>query len=223
MKHIPKFLNKISCEEKIIFRGHADFSWELIPSIGRHLSGKWSPEALKFEEKSLEEFKKRSIPYLKVTPKADIEWLCLMQHHGCATRLLDFTKNPLIALFFASDPIVTTDGQVIIAKYGRTYENVSDENLFERSNSFAYYPPHITERIVGQSGCFVYANKPNTALSGKQIETIKVLKKEKHAIRNELKELGISHSSLFPGIDGVCKDLNGKLIWNLELEDMFNS
>jgi FRG domain len=220
MEFIPEFLNNISGHEKIIYRGHANNEWELTPSIGRHLTGPWTKQALNFEMKSLEEFKKRSIPYLKVTPKADIEWLCLMQHHGCATRLIDFTKNPLIALFFASDPSQATDGEVIIGKYGRSYESVSDEKLFERSNSFAYYPPHITERIVGQSGCFVYVNKPNTPLSGKQIDTIKVLNKNKYIIRKELKELGISHSSLFPGIDGVCQDLNDNLIWNLELEEL---
>lgn len=221
MKLIPKFLNKISGGEKIIYRGHANHNWRLIPSIGRYGSDEWSKESLDLEIKSLEEFKKRSIPYLKVTPKTNIEWLCLMQHHGCATRLLDFTKNPLIALFFASDPSEATDGEVLIAKYGRTYENVSDENLFERSNNFAYYPPHITERIVGQSGCFVYSYKPNAPLNGKQIEAITIPKLEKYTLRRELNELGVSYSSLFPGIDGICKDLNGSLVWDLEVSELF--
>jgi len=222
MEYIPKYLKEISGEEKIIYRGHADCDWELIPSIGRPITGKWTKDVLKLEMKTLDDFKKRAIPYLKVTPKADIEWLCLMQHHGCATRLLDFAKNPLIALFFASDPIKTIDGEVIVAKYGRTYENVIDENLFERTNSFAYYPPHITERIVGQSGCFVYSNKPNVSLTDKQITRITISKKDKRQIRNELKEVGISYSSLFPGIDGVCQDLNDSLISELEFEDIFS-
>ncbi|MBN2068219.1 MAG: FRG domain-containing protein [Opitutales bacterium] len=29
------------------------------------------------------------------------EWLALMQHHGVPTRLVDFTRNPYIALFFS--------------------------------------------------------------------------------------------------------------------------
>lgn len=143
-----------------------------------------------------------------------------MQHHGCSTRLLDFTSNPLIALFFASDPAVEKNGEIIVAKYGRSYENVSDENLFERSHSFAYYPPHITERIVGQSGCFVYSNKPNQPLNDKQIEKISVLQKNKYQIRSELQDLGISYSSLFPGMDGLCRDLNDALIFDLLVEDI---
>ena len=219
MEHVANLLAKIKRGDNIIYRGHAKSEWELKPSIGRHYSREWK-NVLYQEKKSLEEFKKRSIPHLKYKPTADIEWLCLMQHHGCSTRLLDFTTNPLIALFFASELTPRKDGEVIVAKYGRTYENVSDENLFERSHNFAYHPPHITERIIGQSGCFVYSATPNKALAGKQIETIKILWQEKYSIRMELKHLGIHFAALFPGMDGVCKDLNESLVNELEIEEI---
>jgi hypothetical protein len=220
MEHVPRLLREIDTGDKIIYRGHADADWVLKPSIGRHFNGPWE-YVQEWEINSLDEFKKRSVPYIKVKPNSDIEWLCLMQHHGCATRLLDFTTNPLIALFFASDPAITNEGEIIIAKYGRSYQSVSNDNLFERSNSFAYHPPHITERIIGQSGCFVYSNKPNTPLNNKQISRIPVSKKYKVAIREELKQIGISYSSLFPGIDGICQDLNDQLILELQSEVPF--
>lgn len=219
LEKLPSLLKQTRVGENVIYRGHADHSWELKPSIGRHFEGQWSA-VLEKEIKALEEFKKRSIPYLKHPPKSDIEWLCLMQHHGCATRLLDFTTNPLIALFFASDPAHRKDGSFIIAEYNRAYENVSNEKLFERKHSFAYHPPHITERIIGQSGCFVYSNRPNNPLNEKQIEIIKINKRDKFRIRSELSSLGVTYSSLFPGMDGVCKDLNDALVFDLEIENL---
>ena len=219
LEHIPSLLKRTRVGENVIYRGHANYSWELKPSIGRHYEGQWS-DVLEKEFKAIEEFKKRSIPYLKHPPNSDIEWLCLMQHHGCATRLLDFTTNPLIALFFASDPAHSTDGSLIIAKYNRAYQNVSNEKLFERKNSFAYHPPHITERIIGQSGCFVYSSSPNNPLNEKQIELITIKKRDKFMIRSELSSLGVTYSSLFPGLDGVCQDLNDALVFDLEIENL---
>jgi hypothetical protein len=97
MKYLPKILNQIQCLPKTIFRGHANSEWKLLPSIGRHFAGNWG-DVLDREKQALDEFKTRSVPYLKISPKHDIEWLCLMQHYGCPTRLLDFTLNPLIAI-----------------------------------------------------------------------------------------------------------------------------
>ena len=217
MELVPKYLKNIQIEENTIFRGHSSYKWELKPSIGRYYRGKWN-NVIDFEKKSISDFKKRSVPYLKHKPDSDIEWLCLMQHHGCATRLLDFTTSPLIALFFASDPEEKDNGAVIAATYGRSYDNVSDHDLFERSNSFAYHPSHITERIIGQHGCFIYSAQPNSPLSNKQIKQYKIPWHEKHLIRHELQILGIDYSVLFPGVDGVCKNINDNLIFDLQME-----
>lgn len=218
MDHVAKLLSEVETGNNIIFRGHANASWELKPSIGRHYIGPWRGVAQK-EVTALENFKKRSIPYLKHVPTSDIEWLCLMQHHGCATRLLDFTTNPLIALFFATNSMLKNDGALVVARYGRIYENVSNEELFNRKQNFVYHPPHITERIIGQNGCFVYSHTPNKPLNDKKISQISVSSKNKINIQGELKELGITHSSLFPGLDGICNDLNLELVRNLEDEN----
>lgn len=220
MKLVPEFLKQIERGPATIFRGHADSSWKAVPSIGRNFSKDWAT-VLDKEKAILQEFKNRSIAFLQVTPKTDIDWLCLMQHHGCPTRLLDYTLNPLIALFFASDPTVDNDGEVIVAKYKRSEVSVPDNGLFEIKDAFAYHPPHITNRISGQSGCFVCSAKPNSPLRSAGQKEITIPSKNKVRIRKELSILGISYSSIFPGLDGICEDLRDTIVSDLELEDLF--
>jgi hypothetical protein len=59
-------------------------------------------------------------------------------------------------------------------------------------------------------------------LNSKQIEKVDIPEKAKGPIREELKDLGISYSSLFPGMDGVCQDLNDKLVLNLNFDEIFS-
>lgn len=51
----------------------------------------------------LHEFKRQARIYIQSAPNDDddIEWLAIMQHYGCPTRLLDFTYSAYIAAYFA--------------------------------------------------------------------------------------------------------------------------
>jgi hypothetical protein len=53
--------------------------------------------------KMVEEFEKISSHLFKKKPQNTYEWLCVMQHYGIPTKLLDWTLDPMIALFFATD------------------------------------------------------------------------------------------------------------------------
>lgn len=56
--------------------------------------------------------------------------LTLLQHYGIPTRLLDWSSNPLVALYFATDSSKQEDGEVIIYTPPKTYlEGGSREKL----------------------------------------------------------------------------------------------
>lgn len=86
--------------ENWVFRGQSDARWELQNAIERTdfvgLHGA-------VEAEFVAEFQRGARNYLTrdQIPEHLIEWLALMQHHGAPTRLLDFTKAPFIAAYFA--------------------------------------------------------------------------------------------------------------------------
>jgi hypothetical protein len=83
------------------FRGLGSHNFKLKPSLYRHPTIVDETEIHALERKLITRFKERSIPYLPKQTDSNWEIMFIMQHYGLPTRLLDWTENPLIALFFA--------------------------------------------------------------------------------------------------------------------------
>jgi hypothetical protein len=77
------------------FRGHADAEWTLLPKIRRDYTD--------IDERVLSNnFYANAQSRHSNCPLEDdfAGWIALMQHYGLPTRLLDWSKSPLVAAFF---------------------------------------------------------------------------------------------------------------------------
>lgn len=100
---LGEYMNFVEQQGTRWYRGCGDASYKLIPSLYRHPQGKTSASLLELESSIIKRFKQRSMPYLSAPLREndDLSSLFLMQHFGIPTRLLDWTENPYIALYFA--------------------------------------------------------------------------------------------------------------------------
>lgn len=213
------------------FRGHGNCEFDLVPGLYRYNIADTFSTWENVEKYLMNRFRKEAIPHLGYLPVDDIEWLVLAQHHGLPTRLLDWSLNPLIAIYFATESKYHYSYDADVWCYGvPSLNNCLPESTYiaryinTESMAAVYYPPHITPRVTNQSGCFtihsfpegisqfIPFNKTKTGKSWHSLVRIKIPSSVKKNILNELYEIGIHKGVIYPGLDGI----SGRITFELE-------
>ncbi|MGN8050077.1 FRG domain-containing protein [Curtobacterium sp. 22159] len=236
-------------EKQFWFRGQGCSHRHLMPSLWRRLkpaAGQAevsSTQVLELETRLLTRFRQRSLPYWPAGyPQTDWEHLFAMQHYGLPTRLLDWSTNLLMAVYFALDHDATRcecgtgacEPAIWIldpVKLNRTNPRLdglpvgimaTTDKLLEQwepgvlDNQFAPAPVAIygtynSDRIAAQSGAFTVSGKTmvpldETAPPAEVLRKI-VLTGEPEQIRQQLSLMGITRSSVYPGLAELAQDI----------------
>ncbi|PID85608.1 MAG: FRG domain-containing protein [Chloroflexi bacterium] len=221
------------------FRGQANASWPLWPTITRELQNrKVNPQYWqRQEQRNIRIFQRKAIHFLQKMPDINdiFRWMGIMQHHGAPTRLLDFTWSPYVAAFFAlesatTDAVVWAVNTLKVGTYCFGPQIPEGQAVPTPEEALAYYgfgnmddvaigePFFKNQRLIAQSGTFACPydlTRPIDKILGGQENTIAkfVLKGadlRKQAL-NELYRMNITQATLFPDLDGLARSLRLEL------------
>jgi hypothetical protein len=231
-----------------VFRGQAHFDWPLISSLdrleqryprqrtARNMSAEQSVGPLS-ETEHLAAFK-RAIAGRRgrnPAPLSDDQYWALGQHHGLATPLLDWTRSPFVALFFAFDEEVEPEPEQRgiyalstsaierrdVSRSAKHQDNggearmislISDENerLIYQGGLFLKMPRHTDlESYIGQR----FAGENQRAILIK----VCIPNEGRHDCLVMLNKMNINRMTLFPDIDGAARYVNS--LWQPGHED----
>lgn len=213
--NFSKFYTSDQDPEKWMFRGHGKYDFKLIPSVGRLLGNgifNSKEKLFNFEESAFNEF--RIDAYSELREANSFTLLAVAQHHGLKTRLLDWTFSALAALFFAvEDEKLWNEDGALIAFQSKLIFNLhaqKSKSPFDLENDYDFvYVPSLSPRIKAQQGIFQLFKDPTEEfLEAYNLGKVRILASSKEEIKNELEVLGVSHKTLFPDLDGLCKTIN---------------
>ncbi|QCO54842.1 FRG domain-containing protein [Pseudorhodobacter turbinis] len=222
----------------VAFRGQADFEWGAVPGIYRtspffdksidrpHSINSFVASAHALESIFVEKFFLRARIHLNNPERGFASDRILAQHFGVPTRLLDWSANPLVALYFAvSDPDhEDKDGSFyFLHPANRSVSRLPTEEQLtahkKANDMFMLDPPYIDQRIPAQSAKLTFHTidkdaKTFTPLEQQEFEPgkhwlrkFRIPSRAKGTIYRELLQIGVDHHSIFPDLQGLGEQM----------------
>jgi len=241
----PEFLSVVSGFDQWAFRGQARADQPLLPSLARRLIAYCPDRALwpLRERRAMRIFRRKAHVHIHdgAVLSDDLRLLAMMQHHGGATRLLDFTKSPFVAAFFALEssvgdsavyalntPSLWTQGPRFDEALTRDVIDPRVPGHFDRyfvdnRHPVVWFgePTEMDQRLIAQSGLFVVPGVLDQALEelltqyqrgGEPLLARIVLDPVMRAsAMRELYRMNITYATLWPDLDGLARSINQEL------------
>lgn len=222
------------------FRGERDATWPLLGSLPRQLLQANIDRSLwvEREERSIRIFRRKAHNYLpdRSVLQDDLRCLAMMQHHGAPTRLLDFTKSPYVACFFALERAVSPAAVYALNTPAlrntapRFDATLTPDHVDPRvQGNFARYfapdrfplvwygePLEMDRRLVAQSGLLVMSGildqTLDELLAGYDsdeplIEKVVIGPALRAEAMHALYRMNITQATLFPDLEGLARSI----------------
>lgn len=235
--------NEVGDAERWVFRGQRDWEWDLQPKQGRRAA---APDEFpseprdrlnlydELEKEIFEDWQAEAVALVPPSlprPSTPVEWLAIAQHHGLSTRLLDWSRNPLIGTYFAVQEAGTTDGALFALRGLPNLDKGQEHNPWGVQGIRLWHPPSIVDRIGRQSGVFTlhqtgergrsldliaYASgtwqndplvrkKPPLAFVDFEVVKIRIAGNARGRLRAQLRHFGVDEFFAFPDLGGLCR------------------
>lgn len=150
----------------------------------------------------------------------------IMQHHGYPTPMIDWSLSPFVAAYFAFEAadqrgsaprIYIFNQDAWNERYGRTnfiVDSAPDQLVVLESMAVAN-PRHVPQQAlttvtnVADVESFIRRKEVDDGVT--YLTVIDLDADKRSQIMRELELMGITHGSLFPGLDGICRDMKNLL------------
>jgi len=205
----------------LLWRGQGDIARKLEPGLQWRWKG--NPTGLKAAESAMFDEFKRAAPYL--LPSAilnDWDRLSLAQHYGLPTRMLDWTLNHLVALWFAlSRPL---DADAAVWAFRPRTANIAVESTllispFTIAQTTVFRPTAHSPRVAMQAGWHtVHKYDPTHGLRAldelkthaPSLALFRIPQEDRAAMLTQLEKFGITVSTVFGDLSNLCNDIAGR-------------